>query len=91
MNLIGVDDSPTYHRRKTTNQPEVTDMILSSANYLDDETVLKHLPFINIDEVQDILKRKDKEESDRFKNVESFVEKSGNVESDVETVEKQLK
>ena len=91
LNLIGVKDSPTYHRRKTTNQPEVTDMILAAANYLDDETILKHLPFINIDEVQDILKCKDKEESDRFKNVESFVEKSSNVENDVESVEKQLK
>lgn len=91
LELVGIDDSPTYHRRRNTNQPEITDMVLSAAQYLDDETVLKYLPFLNIDEVQDILKRKDKEESDRFKNVESFVEKSGNVESDVETVEKQLK
>lgn len=48
--LIGVDDSPTYHRRKTTNQPEVTQMIMSAASELDRETILKHLPFLNIDE-----------------------------------------
>lgn len=70
LNLIGVDDAPTYHRRKTTNQPEVTDMILSAANYLDDETILKLLPFINVDEIQDILKRKDKEENNRFKDLQ---------------------
>ena len=64
--LIGVDDSPTYHRRKTTNQPEVTQMIMSAASELDRETILKHLPFLNIDEIEDILKRKDEEEADRF-------------------------
>lgn len=64
--LISVDDSPTYHRRKTTNQPEVTQMIMSAASELDRETILKHLPFLNIDEIEDILKRKDEEEADRF-------------------------
>lgn len=64
--LIGVEDSPTYHRRKTTNQPEVTNMVLAAGQYLDDETILKHLPFLNIDEIDEIMKRKDKEEADRF-------------------------
>ena len=64
--LIGVDDDPTYHRRKTTNQPEVTTMVLSAAQYLDDETVLKHLPFLNIDEIDEIMKNKEKEEAERF-------------------------
>ena len=64
--LVGKEDSPTYHRRKTTNQPEITNMILASAEYLDDETILKHLPFLNIDEIDEILMRKDEEEADRF-------------------------
>lgn len=64
--LVGLDDSPTYHRRKTTNQPEVTNMVLAAGQYLDDETILKHLPFLNIDEIDEIMKRKDKEEADRF-------------------------
>jgi hypothetical protein len=66
LELIGVEDAPTYHRRKTTNQPEVTQMVLAAAEYLDDETILKHLPFINIDEIDEILQRKDEEESSRF-------------------------
>ena len=69
--LIGVDDSPTYHRRKTTNQPEVTTMILSAAQFLDDETILKHLPFLNIDEIDEIMLRRDKEEADRFADDDS--------------------
>ena len=69
LNLIEVKDSPTYHRRKTTNQPEVTDMILSAANYLDDETVLKLLPFINVDEIKGILQKKDREEESRYSDI----------------------
>jgi len=64
--LIGVEDSPTYHRRKTTNQPEITQMVLSAGQYLDDETILKHLPFLNIDEIDEILMRKDEEEAARY-------------------------
>lgn len=70
LSLIGVKDSPTYHRRKTTNQPEATQMILSAAQYLDDETILKHLPFLNIDEINDIMKRKEKEEAERYHSYE---------------------
>lgn len=66
LKLAGIEDSPTYHRRKTTNQPEVTQMVLSAGEYLDDETILKHLPFLNIDEVDEVLMRKDAEEAERF-------------------------
>lgn len=40
----------------------MTDMVLQAAEYLDDETVLRHLPFITVDEVKDILSRKAAEE-----------------------------
>lgn len=69
--LVGMEDSPTYHRRKTTNQPEVTTMVLSAGQYLDDETILKHLPFLNIDEIDDILQRRDEEEAARFEGAET--------------------
>lgn len=68
--IVGIDDSPTYHRRKTTNQPEVTNMVLAAGEYLDGETILKHLPFLNIDEVDEILERKTAEEASRFEDVE---------------------
>jgi hypothetical protein len=64
--LINVDDSPTFKRSKIINMNEDTQMVLSSAQYLDDETILNHLPFLNIDEVNDILKRVDEEELDRL-------------------------
>ena len=66
LNLIGVDDAPTFKRSKIINMNEDTQMILTAAQYLDDETILKHLPFLNIDEVDEILKKVDEEELDRM-------------------------
>lgn len=66
LKLIGVEDAPTFKRSKIINMNEDTQMILSAAQYLDDETILKHLPFLNIDEVDEILKRVDEEELDRM-------------------------
>lgn len=83
LNLAGLNDSPTYHRRKTTNMPEVTNMILAAAQYLDDETILKHLPFLNIDEVDEILVRKDKEEASRYAELQAQMEDLSN-EDDAE-------
>ena len=66
--LIGVDDDPTFKRNRVANQSEETTMILSAAQYLDDETILKHLPFISPDEIPFILKNREKEEMDRYVN-----------------------
>ena len=78
LKLAGVEDSPTYHRRKTTNQSEATQMVLSAAQYLDSETVLKHLPFLNIDEIENIMKKKVEEEEQRFE----LIKEMNNNESD---------
>lgn len=66
LELAGIDDNPKFKRSTIINQTEETNMVLAAAQYLDDETVLRHLPFINIDEVEEILIRKAKEESSRF-------------------------
>ena len=41
-------------------------MVLSAADYLDEETVLSKLPFISVDEVADILLRMREDSEDRF-------------------------
>ena len=51
-------------------------MILAAAQYLDDETILKHLPVLNIDEIDEILMRKDKEEADRYAQLQSQLEEA---------------
>lgn len=70
LKLIGVEDDPTYKRSKIINQAEDTQMILASAQYLDDETILKHLPFLSPDEIDEILKRTQQEEFDRYEDTE---------------------
>lgn len=66
LKLVGIDDYPTYKRNRISNQKEQTEMVLSANEYLDEETVLNHLPWITVDEIADILKRKDAEDMERF-------------------------
>lgn len=57
--LMDIEDNPVYKRNRISNQSEQTDMILSAAEYLDEETILNKLPFITVDEVSQIMARKD--------------------------------
>lgn len=68
--LVGIEDNPTFKRSRIVNHLEETQMILSAAQYLDDETILKHLPFLTPDEVEGIMKRKAEEDLERFNNNE---------------------
>ncbi len=58
LNIIGVDDVPIFNRNRLSNRMEQTQMVMMAANYLDDETVIRKLPFITPDEVDSILARK---------------------------------
>ena len=69
LELAGIEDNPTFKRSKIINQTEETNMVLAAAQYLDDETILKHLPFLSIDEIPEILDRKLSEEAARFETV----------------------
>lgn len=66
LNLRGIEDMPVFKRNRVTNQKEQTETVLLAANYLDDETVLKKLPFITVDEVDTILAKKDSEGGERY-------------------------
>ena len=66
LKLIGVEDSPTFKRTKVVNMSEETQMILQAAQYLDSETILKHLPFLSPDEIEEVMERKQAEEAERF-------------------------
>lgn len=70
LTLINVEDSPTFKRTKVVNMAEETNMILAAAEYLDSETVLKHLPFLSPDEIDDIIKAKQAEEMERYEPAE---------------------
>lgn len=65
LNLLQIEDTPSYDRNMIINQTEQTQMIMQAAEYLDEETLLKKLPFITVDEVKQImaaLKKEKKEE-----------------------------
>lgn len=66
LKLIGIDDAPTFKRSRIINMSEDTQMILSAAEFLDDETILKHLPFLSPDEIDTILVNLTREEADRY-------------------------
>lgn len=67
--LLGLDEetaTPLFKRNRISNQKEQTEMVMSEAEYLDHETILKKLPNISTDEVKHILDATAKEAMDRF-------------------------
>lgn len=69
FDLIGIDDTPEFKWNRIANQTEETNMVLAAAQYLDDETVLKHLPWIATEEVEEIMQRKGELELTRFEPI----------------------
>lgn len=66
LKLIGIDDYPLFKRNRISNEMEQTQMVLSAATYLDDETVLKKLPFVTVDEIPKILENTQAERDSIF-------------------------
>lgn len=66
LKLIGIEDEPIYKRNRISNQKEETEMVMLAANYLDDETIIRKLPFITPDEVSGIMVRKNNTDQDDF-------------------------
>lgn len=73
LQLAGYDEQVGYsfRRSRIANQTEETTMILAAAQYLDTETILRHLPFLSADEIDGILERTTKEEAERYKQIEA--------------------
>lgn len=58
--VAGIENpEPAFTWNKVINQAETTSMVLSAAEFLDDETTLRHLPWLLPEEVPEILKRRD--------------------------------
>lgn len=70
--VAGIENpEPAFTWNKVINQAEETNMILSAAEYLDDETVLNKLPWILPEEVPEILKRRDEADLKRMGAIEN--------------------
>ena len=66
LSIIGIDDTPIFQRNRISNRKEQTSMVMMAANYLDDETIIRKLPFITPDEVDGILERKEAKDQAAF-------------------------
>ena len=64
--LMGIEDAPVFKRTRISNQKEQVDMVMSEAQYLDSETVLRKLPNISPSEVPAIKERLDAENEERM-------------------------
>lgn len=73
LKLIGIKDTPIFKRNRISNQSEQTQMILSSADHLDNETVLRKLPFISVDEISRIMARKTIESEEAFEKQQEIM------------------
>ena len=74
--LAGIEDEPTYTRSQMSNQSETLEMVLQSAEYLDGEYVTTKILTLlgDSDKAQEVLKRKDAEAADRYKQQEAELE-----------------
>ena len=68
LEMMGVTEgtTPIFKRNRVSNQYQQTQMVMLAAPNLDDQTILEKLPFISVDEVDDILERRDEETFSRF-------------------------
>lgn len=73
LELAGIDDAPSYTRNRIINRMEETQTITMQAEWLDEEYITKKLLSINgdIDQYEDMVKRKDAEAADRLKKAEA--------------------
>lgn len=73
LKLIGIEDTPIFKRNRISNQTEQTQMILSAADYMDNETVLRKLPFISVDEISRVMARKTIESEEAFEKQQEIL------------------
>ena len=66
LELAGVEANPTFRWNKVVNELEQTQMVMQASTYLPDDVVLKHLPFLTPEEVDEILDKLELEEFERF-------------------------
>lgn len=67
--LLGIEDTPSFQWNRIANQLEETQMVLMAANYLDDESILRHLPWVLPEEVDEIMQRRDEEDVSRVEDI----------------------
>ena len=68
--IAGINDNPTLTWNRVLNQPEQTYMVLQCANYLSDECIIQHLPFLTPEEAIAEIEKHQAEQAEQFKEEE---------------------
>ena len=88
LKLMGIEGAvPQFKRNRISNQSEQIDNLVKMAEYLDDETILQLCPIITPDMIEEILKRRDAQQAQRFKDSKAEDEDTGNTEESEGTEE----
>lgn len=68
LELAGIEDEPTYTRSQMSNRKESAEMVLSAAEYLDDEYVTRKILTIlgDADKADEVIRRRDAEAFTRY-------------------------
>ena len=84
LDLAGIDDKPSFTWNRMINQTEQTNMILTAAEYLTEDMVVKKLPFLTPEEVDEVLKQKKEMEVSQFNQDEDEDDNKTGNEEDME-------
>lgn len=76
LDIAGIDDNPSFAWNKIVNQKEQTEMILSAANYLTDEMVIKKLPFLTPEEAEEVISQRYADQQNQFSSAELLEEEN---------------
>jgi len=66
LDLLGIQDEPSFQWNRVANQMEETQMVMMAAAELDSEAILNHLPWLTPEEAGKILERRAAEELNKF-------------------------
>lgn len=74
LSLMGIEGVPSFKRSRVANLKDQTDTVMMAADVLDKETIIRKLPFITVDEVDDILSRLDAQDLADKRNMDKWKE-----------------
>lgn len=66
LSLAGIDDAPTFVWNRVVNQAEQTQMVLSCANLLPAETIIKHIPWLTPEEADEAIRMNNEDDASQF-------------------------
>lgn len=87
LSLAGVNSDYHFIRNKSCNMTEQTNMVLSAANYISPECVIKHLPFLTPEEADEEIAKYQDREMEQFRDMGNDETEDEETEDDTEEEE----